>query len=151
MRINRSFGNIGDPDAEKNNTENRMVSWTEGKWSFTGSFSKEALKKRMKKAEDDARREAKRLERVAKMQAEKQIAMEKKKKHDTLVKNIKDRFSHLHDYFNAFEITDPLMDYQTENFILYHKHLHDKIRKTGKWRILNVICVSTEFIDVEGR
>ena len=43
----------------------------------------------MKKAEDDARREAKRLERVAKMQAEKQIAMEKKQKHDTLVKNIK--------------------------------------------------------------
>ena len=112
VRINRLLGNIGDPDAEKNNTENRMVSWTEGKWSFTGSFSKEALEKRMKKAEDDARREAKRLERVAKMQAEKQIAMEKKQKHDTLVKNIKDRFSHLHDYFNAFEITDPLMDYQ---------------------------------------
>ena len=26
-----------------------------------------------------------------------------------------------------------------ENFIPYHKHLHDKIRKTAKSRVLNVI------------
>ena len=101
--MNRSLGNIGDPDAEKHNTENRMVSWTEGKWSFTGNFSKEALKRRIKKAEDHARREAKRLERVAKLQAEKQAAMEKKEKHETLVKNIRNRYSHLHDYFSAAE------------------------------------------------
>ena len=130
VKMNRSLGNIGDPDAEKHNTENRMVSWTEGKWSFTGNFSKEALERRIKKAEDHARREAKRLERVAKLQAEKQAAMEKKEKHETLVKNIRNRYSHLHDYFSAFEINDPLMDYQ--QFLDDCISIFQRIRRSNK-------------------
>ena len=50
VRTNRLLGNIGDPDAEKNNTENRMVSWTEGKWSFTGKLFKRGIGKTHEKS-----------------------------------------------------------------------------------------------------
>ncbi len=126
----RNLGNIGDPDAEKHNNENRMVSWTEGKWSFTGNFSKEALERRQKKAEDDARREEKRLERVEKNRAEKTLAIEKKEKHETLVKNIRNKYCHLHDYFKAFEINDPLMDYQ--QFLDDCVSIFQRIRRSNK-------------------
>ena len=128
--MHRRRGNIGDPDADKNNTESRAISWTEGKWSFTGAFSKEALARRMKEEEDNMRREAKRKEMQRLQAIEKKKIMDKEKNRKDAVKTIKDRYSHLHDFFNSFKIDDPLMTY--EDFVDDCCRIFQEIRASGK-------------------
>ena len=130
IQINRERGNIGDPDADKNNKEARNVSWTTGKWNFTGSFSKEALARRMKEEEDNLRREKKRLERKAIVDAEKEAVQKKLAIREQTVSTIKERYSHLTDFFKCFEIDDPLMDY--EDFVDKCCTIFQDIRASGK-------------------
>ena len=107
-----------ESEVEKSSTEMHYLSWKNAletqnyAWRFTGQYSKAAADKRRAREIDFKRREKRRKELYARMQAKKDAAQRKVERRQEIVADLKGRFGVLTEYFEEFGLSEKYMNYQ---------------------------------------